>query len=66
MPGTEKRENCMEKLLSYYFTCLFELKVAVKYQNQFLIPVTPLFNFKDFIIARDQKYRGIVFIYLSI
>ena len=72
MPGTKKRENCMEKLLNYYFTSTSTFCLAVRAEACGQIsktvphPVSPPFIFKDFIRARDQKYREIVFVYLLI
>ena len=66
MPGTKKRENSIIILLALaHFAWLFELKLAVKYQKQFLIPFPLLFIFKDFTRARDQKYREIVYLSIS-
>ena len=63
---TVREKNSIIILLALNFAWLFELALAVKYQKQFLIPFPPLFNCKDFIRARDQKYREIVFVYLYI
>ena len=60
------KNNSIIIFLALNFAWLYELKLAVKYQKQFLIPVPPLFNCKDFIRARNQKYREIVFVYLYI
>ena len=65
MPGTKKMRK-----LNYYFTSTFCLAVQAEACGQISKtvphPVSPPFIFKDFIRARDQKYREIVFVYLLI